>query len=76
MTVSGRVNSEVDVEDVIVYAGEKLLGGAEYGVEIVELNPPLILWVAGVMAALALLLGSPVMLLTMAPGVDPPARIE
>lgn len=46
-----------------LYAGEKLLDGAEYGVEIVELNPPLILWVAGALAALARLLGTPVLLL-------------
>jgi hypothetical protein len=45
-----------------LYAGERLLDGVDYGVDVVELNPPLIVGVAVVVSWLARLIGAPVML--------------
>jgi hypothetical protein len=46
-----------------LYAGEQLFAGAEYGVDIIELNPPFILWVGSLVAALNRLVEAPIILL-------------
>jgi hypothetical protein len=42
-----------------LYAGAQLLDGAVYGVDVIELNPPLILWATTGVAAVARLAGAP-----------------
>jgi hypothetical protein len=42
-----------------LYAGERLLDGAEYGVDVIELNPPLILWIGSLVAGGARVVGIP-----------------
>jgi hypothetical protein len=43
----------------ILFAGRRLLEGGVYGIDVVELNPPLILWIGTAVAAFSLLSGLP-----------------
>jgi len=45
-----------------LYAGDRLLEGDTYGVDIIELNPPVILWVGSLAAVVSRLFDAPIVL--------------